>query len=106
MYCLVMTTCPNRVEARKIAETVVLEGLAACVQIKEVESFFRWEGKLQCEEEYLLYIKTRDSHYQALKERVVELHSYEVPEIVKLGIEAGLETYLDWIDESLSREIK
>ncbi len=101
MYCLVMTTCPNREEAQKIAEVLVLEGLAACVQIKQVESFFKWEGKLQCEKEYLFYIKTRDSHYQAVEERIMKLHSYEVPEIVKLNIETGLETYLNWIDESL-----
>ena len=102
MYCLVMTTCPNREEAQKIAKVLVSEGLAACIQMKEVESFFSWEGKLCCEEEYLLYMKTRDSHYQSLKERVVELHSYQVPEVLKLGVEDGLDLYLKWIDSSLT----
>lgn len=102
MYCLIMTACSSRDEARKIAGTLLNERLAACVQIKDVESFFRWKGEVQCENEYLLYIKTRDEYYLKVKKRVVELHSYEVPEVVKLRIEDGLESYLKWIDENLA----
>ena len=95
-----MTACSTRDEARKIAGALLDERLAACVQVKEVESFYRWNDEIQHEQEYVLSIKTRDANYAKISERVQEMHSYEVPELIKIGIEDGSEKYLNWIKVS------
>jgi periplasmic divalent cation tolerance protein len=84
--------------AARIAEALVAERLAACVQVGgPVTSRYHWEGKVETEREYLLIVKTRDGHVSALTERVRELHPYEVPEITAVPITGGLGDYLDWI---------
>ncbi len=98
MYCIITTACSTRDEAGKIAGALLEERLAACVQIKEVESFYKWDNEIHHEEEYVLSIKTIDANYDKIRERVLELHSYEVPELIKIGIEDGLDEYLSWIN--------
>ena len=95
---VVFVTCESREDAEKIAEKVVGERLAACVNVVPgVRSCYVWEGKLTWSEEVLLLLKTTRAGFDALKERVGELHRYEVPEIVGLRVESGLEKYLDWV---------
>ena len=98
MYCIITTACSTRDEARKIAGVLLEERLAACVQIKEVESFYRWDDEIQQREEYVLSIKTIETNYDKIRERVLELHSYKVPELIKIWIEDGLDEYLSWIN--------
>ena len=98
-HCLVLCTCPEDGSAERIAEAVVDERLAACVNIvKGLTSIFRWQGQRETASECLLLIKTRKACYPALEARVRELHPYEVPEIIALSLEAGLKAYLDWMD--------
>jgi len=96
---LVFVTSPPDLSI-KIAERIVDEKLAACVNIFPVNSIYFWKGKIEKGKEHLLLIKTRENLFDSLKERIVELHSYEVPEIVGVPVEKGYEQYLKWIFES------
>lgn len=101
-YLLVLCTCPDRPAAERIANAVVGEGLAACVNIlPEITSVYRWEGSLQCDAERLLIIKTRSDVYPPLETRIRALHPYQVPEVIALPIERGSSAYLGWLDGCL-----
>lgn len=98
---IILCTCPDRTTAERIAETVVSERLAACVNIVPgLTSIYRWEGQIQREVELLLLIKTRQEIYSLLEARIRELHPYQVPEIIALPIQTGSVAYLDWIADS------
>ncbi len=97
---MILCTSP-REEAGRIAMALVEEKLVACVNIGEVNSYFRWEGEMQEEGEALLIIKTRAVKVREIIGRIRELHSYEVPEIIALPIIDGHEGYLDWVRESV-----
>ena len=96
--CVVLVTASSRKEGEKIAGALVKEKLAACVNIvSPVASIFSWKGRLCKEREALLVIKTRRALFPRLATRVKALHSYEVPEIIALPIEAGWPEYLKWV---------
>lgn len=98
-YLLVLNTCPDSESGTRIANALVEEALAACVNILPgLTSVFQWEGKLETSTEVLLIIKTRRSLYRPVERRILELHPYELPEIIAVPIEKGLEAYLNWID--------
>ncbi len=102
-YAVVLVTAGNVEEARKIAESIVSQNLAACCNIvPQIESIYRWEGKIEKDAETLMIIKTRKSHEKKLIDKIKELHSYDVPEIIFLPIEGGNTDYLKWIGESTS----
>lgn len=86
-----------------IAQTLILEGHAACVNIIETRSLFRWEGALCKETEDLLVIKTEGEKVPALMKRVRELHSYQIPEMVVIPIIGGYEPYLQWLHQEVNR---
>jgi periplasmic divalent cation tolerance protein len=89
-------------EGERIARTVVEEEIAACCNIlPEIRSIYRWKGDVCDEREVMLFIKSKASLFNALKERIKELHSYEIPEIISFQIERGLEEYLKWIGGSV-----
>ena len=91
--------------AKDLASALVREKLAACVnRIPGVESTYTWEGRVECDTEDLLIVKTRTDLFDRLKQRVQALHGYDVPEIIAVPIAAGSESYLEWITASLSRE--
>ncbi|GIW25103.1 divalent-cation tolerance protein CutA [Meiothermus sp.] len=101
MYLTVFCTVPDLKSGRRIAQAVVHEGLAACVNLLPgLTSIYRWQGQMEETSEVLLLIKTRQEHYGALEARIKELHPYQVPEIIALKIETGLKSYLDWITQS------
>jgi len=101
-YCVALTTTGTEEEARRIARELVERKLAACVNIvPQVESVYRWQGKIENAQEWLLVIKTRADVLERLQAAIRELHSYDVPEFVVLGIESGSEDYLRWIAECL-----
>ena len=96
----VYITVPSRDMAERIARALVEEQLAACVNIVPgVRSLYRWKGRVETANEVVLIAKTRKASFDALEKRVKELHSYEVPCIVALPIEAGHQPYLDWIEK-------
>jgi periplasmic divalent cation tolerance protein len=95
-----MITCPPD-KAAALAEALVAEGVAACVNIVPgIESVYRWHGKLQRDTESLLIAKTTAGRFEALKQVVLKHHPYEVPEIIGLAVAAGHAPYLAWIVES------
>ena len=98
-----LSTVGTAEDAERIARALVERRLAACVNVVAgVVSFYRWKGAVEKEEERLLVIKTRAERLEALREALVELHPYEVPELVALPVEAGHAPYLAWLDESVS----
>ena len=97
-FCLIMTTCGSREEADGLAHGLVENHLAACVQISSVTSFYKWEQKINRDEELLLFIKTRSECYRRAEEFIARNHSYEVPEIIQIPILSGLADYLGWIE--------
>lgn len=95
---LVLCSCPDAAAAEAIARALVEEHLAACVnRIAGIVSTYRWKGQVHCETEQLLLIKTTRERFDALRERVVALHPYELPEVIAVDIALGLERYLHWI---------
>jgi periplasmic divalent cation tolerance protein len=99
---IALCTCGNREEAAQIARALVEERLAACVNVlPEMESVYRWKGKVEIASEILLIIKTTERRFPELRDRIVGLHSYDVPEIVALPIAAGAEEYLGWLGEQV-----
>jgi periplasmic divalent cation tolerance protein len=98
----VFMTAANREEAARLAEMLVSKQLAACVQIlPEMESVYRWQGKIERQPEVLLIAKTLSSKFADLEREVRALHSYETPEIVALPIIAGSTPYLRWLSENV-----
>jgi len=101
-YLVVLSTCPNEEVAGSLAEALVKQNLAACVNIiAGVKSVYKWEGKLENSSEVLLLIKTRREVYCQLETTVKELHPYELPEIIAVPIDQGLPQYLGWIDQEV-----
>jgi len=100
---IVFVTCESMEQASQIAETVVKEKLAACVNIVPgVRSCYVWEGKLTWSEEVLCLMKTTRGRFDQLQDRVKSLHSYEVPEIAAVPIEDVFRKYAEWVDESVT----
>jgi len=88
-------------ESEKIARLLVEEKLAACVNVAEVNSYYRWKGEFCEDNEALLIIKTEKSRVDKIIERIKEVHSYELPEIIALPIAAGYDKYLAWVESSI-----
>jgi periplasmic divalent cation tolerance protein len=101
----VFITAPNRDEARLVAETLVTNGIAACVQIlPEIESVYRWQGAIERQPEVLLIAKTTRGKFTQLETEVRRIHTYETPEIVALRITEGSAPYLEWLMENVRKD--
>lgn len=100
---VVLMTAADGAEAGRLAEMLVKSDLVACVQIlPQVESVYRWKGKIERQTEVLLIAKTLRSKFEELEMQVRALHSYETPEIVALPITAGSAPYLEWLAASVN----
>lgn len=98
---MLFSTC-SRAQAAKIAETLIQKRLAACVNIAEVRSVYRWKGELQHDEEALLIVKTSAIRREETIHAIKEMHSYELPEIVVIQVAGGYVPYLEWVREETS----
>jgi periplasmic divalent cation tolerance protein len=95
---VVLVTTPSPERAAEIARALVEERLAACGNVVPgLRSIYRWEGKVQDDAEALLVLKTTRGRFEALRDRVLALHPYEVPEVLALPVEGGSAKYLAWI---------
>lgn len=99
---VILCTVPDRGSGEKIAQALVEERLAACVNlVPGVVSTYRWEGAVKQEDELLLLIKTNGARFEAVQERVMALHPYDVPEIIAIPITMGSADYLKWLSDNL-----
>src|SRR5438270_13189346 len=99
---IVLSTAGSEDEARKIARGLVERRLAACVNIvPKIESIYRWQGKVESTQEWLMIIKTTAAQFDAVRNAIGELHSYQVPECIALSAEEGSEAYLQWLEDSV-----
>ena len=95
---VVLTTVDSEELGRRIAAALVEGRLAACVSIVPgVRSIYRWQGRLCDEGELLLLIKTTSGRFEAVRRRIRELHTYQVPEVICLPVGAGDPDYLNWL---------
>ncbi len=100
----VLATAPSTEVAEQIGGTLVEERLAACVNlVPGMVSIFRWRGAVSRESEVLMILKTTTDAVESLKRRIVELHPYEVPEVLALEVRDGLPAYLDWVRAEVGR---
>jgi len=98
MPSIIYSTIDDLKAARRIANTLVEEQLVACVNIVPgIESFYRWKGKIEIEQENLILAKTTDENVEKTVQRLRAIHPYEVPDIIVLPIAGGLKDYLDYI---------
>ncbi|MCC7097672.1 MAG: divalent-cation tolerance protein CutA [Thermomonas sp.] len=101
---LCLTTCPDAASGERIAEALVDEQLAACVNVLPgLRSTYRWQGAVERADELLLLIKTTRAAWPALQARLLELHPYELPELLAVKPADGLPAYLQWVADAVQR---
>ncbi|WP_028579137.1 divalent-cation tolerance protein CutA [Desulfogranum japonicum] len=103
-YIQVHTTVSTSKDAKKIAEAVLSSRLAACVQIVPCLSRYHWQGTIEETQEHLCLMKTRSELFDRLKNRLCEVHPYEVPEIIATEITDGHEPYFQWLNQEVNRQ--
>ena len=102
-FALTMTTTATREDAEAWAEGLVMNKLAACVQIAETFSVYEWEGHVNKDREFLLLIKGRSDLFEKVRGYVLAHHKYDLPELVKLDLVDGNPAYLAWMHGATSR---
>jgi periplasmic divalent cation tolerance protein len=104
-HLVVLTTVGNRDDARKLVSELVDQGIVACgTFIGEALSIFRWEGAIAEEGEVVVLLKTHRDRWEDLQEAVKAQHPYDVPELLAIPVEAGLQAYLDWVTDVTAKE--
>ncbi len=101
-YLLILCTCPDSEIAEQLANMLVDQQLAACINIVPgLTSVYRWQGKVENEKEVLLLIKTTRDRYAALEAAIQQHHPYELPEVIAVTVDDGSPDYLSWLSSSL-----
>jgi periplasmic divalent cation tolerance protein len=100
-YGIVLVTASSEDEAKMLASSLVASKLAACVNLIPIQSIYTWQEQIHYEPEWQLIIKTDLTHFQTLAQKIQELHSYDVPEIIALPIVAGSQSYLNWLGANI-----
>ncbi len=101
-FRILLTTAGSQEEACRIATALVERKLAACVNVvPQVHSIYRWQGKVESAQEWLLIVKSEASRVAAIEVALQALHSYELPECIWLEVQGGSERYLGWMTEAL-----
>lgn len=101
---VVVTTAPDASVAESLGRTLVEERLAACANVVPgMTSIFRWEDEVQTEGEVLVVLKSTEAVFPALRDRLVDLHPYDVPEVLRLAVAGGSDAYLDWVRGEVRR---
>ncbi len=98
-FIIIKTTFENKKDAEEVAKKLIESKLGACVQISEVESYYKWNKKIENSKEYKVEIKTTEDNYKKVEELILKNHKYEIPEIVSYELNNGSEKYLNWIEE-------
>lgn len=99
--CIVLCTCPDQACAEQLAEELVENRLAACVNVlPSIRSIYRWQGQIERADEVQLIIKTRQSIWPKLEQFILLKHPYETPELIAVPITTGLPAYLAWLENT------
>jgi periplasmic divalent cation tolerance protein len=98
-FSVVITTTATREEADKLARLLLSQQLAACIQVTQIASYYTWNEAVNIDNEQMLFIKCPAINFAAIEQCIKDNHSYEIPEIIQLPIEAGSLDYLQWISE-------
>jgi periplasmic divalent cation tolerance protein len=96
-YVIVLTTVESGEQAEILAEKILSEKLATCIQVQKVKSFYTWRDKMECSYEYLLSMKTHADLFASLSKLIKQNHRYQVPEILQIPITNGSKEYFDWM---------
>jgi len=100
---LVLTNMPDNTSAKTLAEHLITQKLAACVNISGAcQSIYHWQGQLTQSEEIPVRIKTTQQQYPAVENAIKSMHPYELPEIISINVDGGLSQYLQWVNAQLS----
>jgi len=100
---VILWTCSKKEEAQGIIRTLLEKKWIACANlIPKVHSIYTWKGKIEESEEILIFLKTQKKHFDSIKHCILESSSYEVPEILQIEVQRGLEPYLGWVQKSTS----
>lgn len=95
---IIFVTVPDQKEGRRISKEILTSRLAACVNIiPGIQSMYQWKGKIVQEKEAMLVLKTTRSRYRKLEQKIKQLHSYEVPEVIAIPIIYGSPQYIEWV---------
>ncbi|GDY16395.1 divalent-cation tolerance protein CutA [Nitrosopumilaceae archaeon] len=97
---IIISTYPNKNSINKIANELVKDKIAACVNITKISSIYSWQGKIKNTSEYLALFKTTQKNKESLKEKIKVTHPYKVPEIAEINITSINKSYLKWLVES------
>ena len=101
-FIVIETTYPNLQQAKNLAEILLKNKFAACVQFQRIESTYVWEGKIENSHEILVSIKTISSFFDEIEKIIKKHHSYETPQIIATVINQGSKDYLEWVEKSLA----
>ncbi|MDP3744199.1 MAG: divalent-cation tolerance protein CutA [Methylotenera sp.] len=100
---LVLTNMPNEASAKQLAETLIAQKLAACINLlSPCQSIYAWQGNIEHASEIPMLIKTNQAQYDALEAAIIKAHPYELPEIISIHVGGGLPRYLQWVNAQLS----
>ncbi|WP_321313868.1 divalent-cation tolerance protein CutA [Halarcobacter sp.] len=97
---IIQTTCSDKNQAKKLAKVLLEKRLAACLQLSNIESFYKWEGEFCNDNEVLLTIKTKKKNFEKIESIIKELHSYDVPEIIAIDVNNISKDYKKFISKS------
>lgn len=98
-YCIILTTFSDEAIGEKIINSLIEKRLAACIQVQDIKSYYPWKGKVNCDTEKLLFIKTKKELYASIEKDILSNHDYDIPEIIEVPIDSGFSGYLNWISE-------
>ena len=101
-YLIILNTCPDKESANRVANTLVENRIAACVNIiPGLTSVYHWQGKIERSEEYLLVIKSTQTAYEQVESTIRLTHPYELPEVIAVPLTTGFAPYLAWISKNI-----
>ncbi|WP_341756351.1 MULTISPECIES: divalent-cation tolerance protein CutA [unclassified Candidatus Tisiphia] len=99
--CVILTTTDNQQVVDKLTISLLEANLSACIQVDNIVSYFKWEGKISSVPEYRIVVKAKSDNYNAIEKMIIDMHNYDLPQIIKLDIQDGLPAYLNWVTQSI-----
>jgi periplasmic divalent cation tolerance protein len=99
--CVILTTTDDQQVLDKLTISLLEANLAACIQVDNIVSYFKWEGKISSVPEFRIVVKAKSDNYNAIEKMIIDIHNYDLPQIIKLDIQDGLPAYLNWVTQSI-----